>query len=48
MLSNLSRANVLDRIALSIMGHKTRAMYDCYNIVGEEDMRRGMHRAEDY
>jgi hypothetical protein len=48
MLSNLSRANVPDRIALSVMGHKTRAMYDRYNIVGEEDIRRGMRQAEDY
>ena len=45
---NLSRADVPDRIAMSIMGHKTRAMYDRYNIVDEEDIRRGMRRAEDY
>jgi integrase len=45
---NLSRADVPDRIAMSIMGHKTRAMYDRYNIVDEEDSRRGMRRAEDY
>ena len=36
---NLNRAGVPDRIAMSLMGHKTRAMYDRYNIVDEEDMR---------
>ena len=45
---NLSRADMPDRIALSIMGHKTRAMYDRSHIVDEEDIRRGMRRAEDY
>jgi hypothetical protein len=33
---------------MAIMGHKTRAMYDRYNIMDGEDIRRGMRRAEDY
>ena len=36
---NLNRAGVPDPIAMQLMGHKTRAMYDRYNIVNEEDMR---------
>jgi integrase len=36
---NLNRAGVPDRIAMQLMGHKTRAMYDRYNIVDEDDMR---------
>jgi integrase len=36
---NLNRAGVPDRIAMALMGHKTHAMYDRYNIVDEEDMR---------
>lgn len=36
---NLNRAGVPDPIVMQIMGHKTRAMYDRYNIVNEEDMR---------
>src|SRR5207302_9820503 len=36
---NLNRAGVPDRIAMALMGHKTRAMYDRYNIVDEDDMR---------
>jgi len=40
----LSRAGVPDPIAMSIMGHRTRAMYDRYNIVNEEDIREAMSR----
>ena len=45
---NLLRAVVPDRIAMAIMGHKTRAIYDRDKIVDEEDIRRGMRRAEEY
>ena len=45
---NLNRAGVPDRIAMGLMGHKTRAMYDRYNIVDEEDIRRSMQQMERY
>jgi integrase len=41
---NLNRAGVPDPIAMRIMGHKTRAMYDRYNIVDEDDMREGLRK----
>jgi hypothetical protein len=33
---------------MGLMGHKTRAMYDRYNIVDEEDIRRSMQQMERY
>jgi len=43
---NLNRAGVLDPIAMRIMGHKTRAMYDRYNIVDEQDIGLALTQAE--
>ncbi|HEY5866143.1 MAG TPA: tyrosine-type recombinase/integrase [Candidatus Tectomicrobia bacterium] len=45
---NLNRAGVPDRIEMGLMGHKTRAMYDRYNIVDEEDIRRSMQQMDRY
>src|SRR5215471_8274756 len=45
---NLNRAGVSDRIAMSLMGHKTRAMYDRYNIVDEDDMREASAQMQDW
>jgi integrase len=45
---NLNRAGVPDRIAMALMGHKTRAMYDRYNIVDEDDMRDASARMQDW
>lgn len=45
---NLNRAGVPDPIAMALMGHKTRAMYDRYNIVDEDDMREASARMQDW
>ena len=42
---DLSRAGIPDPIAMAIMGHKTRAMYDRYNIVNEGDIRQAITQA---
>jgi len=36
------RAGVPERIALSITGHRSRIIFDRYNIVNEDDIRQGL------
>jgi integrase len=45
---NMKRAGVQDKVAMEISGHKTRAIFDRYNIVDEGDIGNAGDKLADY
>ena len=47
-IRNFRKAGISESDGMKLSGHKTRSVYDRYNIIDDEDSREAMKRAQEY